>query len=217
MYLYALFITTAAMVSSEGLEISWQRLLTTPPLGALLLLGPAGEALARACAVLTIYALAYAGLSLALTLIGIMEGRSDLLRHAAEHPSWWARRDRPELVWQGLRPYCWLALSLPIVLLQVVTYLHHGQIDRLGEVLALEILAFITAAQTLHPFRWRLAVIPALPGLVSRIGLLTDQRAPALLQAPLERQQPNDPPQEAAEEWANWFELQLPVAANLDD
>ncbi|MHB8618879.1 MAG: hypothetical protein ACYDAG_04780 [Chloroflexota bacterium] len=217
MYLYALFITAASMVLSEGLGIGWQRLLTVPPLHLLLLIGSAGEVLARACAVLAVYGLAFTGLSLILTLVGAMEGRNDMLRHAAEHPSWWAHRDRPELVWQGLRPYCWLALTLPIVLLQVVTYLHNGRVEWLGELLALELLAFVTAAQTLHPFRWRLGFFPALPGLVSRIGLLTDQRAPALLDVPPERPQRFTPAPGAAEEWTDWFELQMPGNANLDE
>jgi hypothetical protein len=210
-YLYALLATLVAVIGSDILGVSWARLVTTPPLRQIAEIGPDAALVMRMLVVSLLYSLAFGGIGLALSIIGTLSGDPGLARRIASWPARWADPRRPELVWQGSRPYAWLALALPFPLLVIVGYAAArqgvGRVEQLGEICAFILLAGIAAGQTLHPFRWRVSFFPSLPALGDRVGAATTIRAhdrPAV--RPMVGEPPQ-PPLPTVEEWIDHFTL----------
>jgi hypothetical protein len=83
----------------------------------------------------------------------------------------------------------------------------------LGELLALSLLTMVAGAQVLHPFRWRLKLLPAIPRVGERVGGATGQRAHAPINArptPERRQPGTGVAVHEEEDWNGQFALIVP-------
>jgi hypothetical protein len=174
MYLYALLAVVIARVVVDVSGMQWAALLRFGPLDWLASLGEGGLVTAQALAMLAVYCVACVAIGLLLSIVAAFCDNPDLVERAARQPASWASRGRDDLIWAGTRPYAWAALVLPTSALILVHYritrAYNLPDPHFGELIALSILAGVSAAQTLHPFDWGATFAPAISRMPQRIG-----------------------------------------------